>query len=77
MLRAHPLREYRGDEREREVADPHHGEQVTRPGGTLIASGIIAERRHEAENPLRDAGLRDIRALVEGDWVTLVGRRAE
>ena len=51
--------------------------RATRPGGTLIASGIIAERRHEAEEPLRAAGLRDLRALVEGDWVTLVGRRAE
>jgi ribosomal protein L11 methyltransferase len=49
--------------------------RATRPGGTLIASGIIAERRHEAEEPLRAAGLRHIRALVEGDWVTLVGTR--
>ena len=49
--------------------------RATRPGGTLIASGIIAERRTEAEEPLRAAGLRDIRELVDGDWVTLVGRR--
>ncbi|HEU5441802.1 MAG TPA: 50S ribosomal protein L11 methyltransferase, partial [Ktedonobacterales bacterium] len=49
--------------------------RATLPGGTLIASGIIAERRHEAEEPLRAAGLREIRALVEGDWVTLVGKR--
>ena len=48
---------------------------ATRPGGTLIASGIIADRRSEAEEPLRAAGLRDIRELVEGDWVTLVGTR--
>lgn len=51
--------------------------RATRPGGALIASGIIAERRHEAEEPLRAAGLREIRALVEGDWVTLVGKRTE
>ncbi|MFI5274152.1 MAG: 50S ribosomal protein L11 methyltransferase, partial [Ktedonobacterales bacterium] len=49
--------------------------RATRPGGTLIASGIIAERRHEAEAPLVAAGLTDIRALIEGDWVTLVGTR--
>jgi ribosomal protein L11 methyltransferase len=49
--------------------------RATRPGGALIASGIIAERRAEAEEPLRAAGLRDIRELVDGDWVTLVGRR--
>jgi len=51
--------------------------RTTRPGGTLIASGIIAERRAEAEEPLRAAGLTDIRELIEGDWVTLVGRRRE
>ena len=51
--------------------------RATRPGGVLIVSGIIAERRHEAEEPLRAAGLTDIRDLTEGDWVTLVGRRPE
>jgi ribosomal protein L11 methyltransferase len=49
--------------------------RAVRPGGTLIASGIIAERRAEAEEPLRAAGLREIRDLVEGDWVTLIGTR--
>jgi ribosomal protein L11 methyltransferase len=48
---------------------------ATRPGGILIASGIIGERRHEAEEPLRAAGLVDVRDFVEGDWVTLVGQR--
>lgn len=48
---------------------------ATAPGGTLIASGIIADRRHEAEEPLRAAGLIDIEARQDGDWVTLVGRR--
>jgi ribosomal protein L11 methyltransferase len=50
---------------------------ATRPGGTLIASGIIADRRHEAEEPLRVAGLTDIQELIEGDWITLVGKRAD
>lgn len=49
--------------------------RAVRPGGTLIASGIIEERRHEAEQPLIDAGLRDIRAVVENDWVTLLGHK--
>jgi ribosomal protein L11 methyltransferase len=49
--------------------------RATRPNGTLIASGIIEERRAEAEQPLVAAGLRAIRSLVEGDWVTLAGRR--
>ncbi len=51
--------------------------RATRPGGTLIASGIIEERRAEAEEPLRAAGLRITQALVEGDWVTLVGVRED
>ena len=50
--------------------------RAVRPGGTLIASGIIADRRHEAEEALRAAGLQNIRDFVEGDWVTLVATRA-
>jgi len=48
----------------------------TRPGGLLIASGIIEERRDEAVAPLVAAGLTEIREVVENDWVTLIGRRA-
>ncbi|HEX9037232.1 MAG TPA: 50S ribosomal protein L11 methyltransferase [Ktedonobacterales bacterium] len=51
--------------------------RATRPGGTLIASGIIQERRDEAVLPLICAGLTNIREVVDGDWVTLMGRRAE
>jgi len=50
--------------------------RATRPGGTLIASGIIAERRLEAEDPLHSAGLTSIEEFIEGDWITLMGRRA-
>src|SRR5262249_52518682 len=49
--------------------------RATRWGGTLIASGILAERRHEAEEPLQAAGLEEVQDYVEGDWVTLVGKR--
>ncbi len=48
---------------------------ATAPGGTLIVSGIIQERRHEAEDPLRAAGLQAIRELREDDWIALVGQR--
>jgi ribosomal protein L11 methyltransferase len=51
--------------------------RATRPAGALVASGILAERRHEAEEPLRAAGLVDVREYIEGDWVTLVGGRRE
>lgn len=50
--------------------------RAVRPGGTLIASGIIAERLDEAEAPLRAAGLTNIRREQEDDWVTLLGTRA-
>jgi ribosomal protein L11 methyltransferase len=50
--------------------------RATRPGGALIASGIIQERRDEAIQPLIAAGLTEIREVIEGDWVTLIGRRA-
>jgi ribosomal protein L11 methyltransferase len=49
---------------------------ATAPGGTLIASGIIAEREHEAAEPLRAAGLAHIERRQSGDWVALIGRRA-
>lgn len=51
--------------------------RAVRPGGLLIASGIIEERRDEAVDPLIAAGLTDIREVVENDWVTLIGRRAD
>ncbi len=48
---------------------------ATVPGGTLIASGIIADREHEAVEPLRAAGLAHIERRQSGDWVALVGKR--
>jgi ribosomal protein L11 methyltransferase len=41
------------------------------PGGTLIASGIIVERRIEVEAALHDAGLRLDERVEDGDWVSL------
>ena len=49
-----------------------HLARVLAPGGTLIASGIIEERRHEAEQPLLDAGLKLLEVVMIDDWVTLV-----
>jgi ribosomal protein L11 methyltransferase len=49
--------------------------RATRPGGVLIASGIINERRAETEEALRAAGMPEMEAIVDGDWVTLAGRR--
>jgi ribosomal protein L11 methyltransferase len=46
--------------------------QVMAPGGLLIASGIIEERRHEAEQPLLATGLTLVDQVMIDDWVTLI-----
>jgi ribosomal protein L11 methyltransferase len=46
------------------------------PGGTVIASGIIAEREPEVATALRDAGLGMVERLPDGDWVSLRMTRA-
>lgn len=49
-----------------------HLARVMAPGATLIASGIIEERCHEAEQPLLNAGLRLVERVMIDDWITLV-----
>ena len=49
--------------------------QVLAPGGLLIASGIIEERRHEAEQPLLAADLTLVDQVMIDDWVTLIMRK--
>jgi ribosomal protein L11 methyltransferase len=44
-------------------------------GGTLIASGIIADREHEVVAAFADAGLTPLERRQEGDWVALVYRK--
>jgi ribosomal protein L11 methyltransferase len=51
--------------------------QVLKPGGLLIASGIIEARRPDAEQPLRDAGLELIEQAMTDDWLVLVMRKPE
>jgi ribosomal protein L11 methyltransferase len=43
-----------------------------RPGGTLISSGIIAEREDEVALAYAAAGLKRIDRQQDGDWVALV-----
>lgn len=49
--------------------------RVMAPGALLIASGIIEERKHEAEHPLLAAGLTLVEQVMIDDWVTLVMRK--
>lgn len=46
-----------------------------RPGGTLIASGIIAEREPEVLAAFASAGLRVAARRQDGDWLALVASR--
>ena len=47
-----------------------------RPGGRMVASGIIGEREPEVVDALGAAGLEVERRLTVGDWVTLTLRRS-
>ncbi len=47
-----------------------------KPGGTLISSGIIAEREDEVALAYAAAGLTRIERRQQGDWVALVHTRA-
>jgi ribosomal protein L11 methyltransferase len=45
------------------------------PGGTLIASGIIAEREQDVVDAFAAAGLSPLQRRQEGDWVALVYKK--
>ncbi|HJZ48418.1 MAG TPA: 50S ribosomal protein L11 methyltransferase [Roseiflexaceae bacterium] len=47
-----------------------------RPGATLIASGIIADREQEVVTAFVDAGLELLERRQVGDWVALVYRKS-
>ena len=49
--------------------------QVVSPTGTLVVSGIIEARRHDAEDPLLAAGLELVEQVMIDDWLALVYRR--
>jgi ribosomal protein L11 methyltransferase len=46
--------------------------QTLATGGLLITSGIIEDRRHEAEQPLLASGLKLVDQVTIDDWVTLI-----
>lgn len=48
-----------------------------RPGGQLIASGIIQEQRHETASALQAAGFTDLTVWPKEDWITLTGRAGQ
>lgn len=46
-----------------------------KPGGLLVASGVLTDRAAQVEEALTTAGLTTMRRATEGDWATLVARR--
>lgn len=52
-------------------------EQVLRPSGLLIASGILAEKVKEVEERLAASGLELASRREVGDWVALVARKTQ
>jgi ribosomal protein L11 methyltransferase len=53
----------------REIAD------VMKPGGTLLAGGIIEERLAQPREALAKAGFQTEKVLAEGDWRTIVAHK--
>ena len=51
----------------------HELVSALRPGGRIIASGILLEGKDQVEQALASAGGRLERTLADGDWVTMVG----
>lgn len=51
--------------------------QVLKPGGLLIASGIIEARRSDAEQPLLGASLELIGSAMTDDWIVLIMRKPQ
>ena len=43
-----------------------------RPGGVLVASGILAEATPEVEEAARAVGLHDVESRVEGEWGAVI-----
>ncbi|HEY8491138.1 MAG TPA: 50S ribosomal protein L11 methyltransferase [Dehalococcoidia bacterium] len=48
--------------------------RLLRPGGVLVASGIIAQREAAVLRRLRHQGFRVLRRDAEGDWRTVIAR---
>ena len=48
---------------------------AVRPGGRIIASGILMEKRDAIERRFRDAGAAVEQIVIDGDWVALVAEK--
>ena len=48
---------------------------IMKPGGLLVACGIVTERLKEVRQAFESAGIKYVEERVDGDWVALIGRR--
>ena len=46
--------------------------RCVRPGGRIIASGILLDNKAGVEQALGDAGVALLETIIDADWVTLV-----
>lgn len=46
-----------------------------KPGGLFITSGILNEKKEEVEQALIDNGFTIIETNVQGDWVSIIGKK--
>jgi ribosomal protein L11 methyltransferase len=58
-----------------ELADDMVG--ALRPGGRLIASGILDERQASVREAIETASATVERGVVDGDWVAVVASKSE
>ena len=50
---------------------------VIRPGGIVIASGIIDDQENDVQAAFKGKGIEIVDRLVEKDWIALIGRKIE
>ncbi|WP_088809012.1 MULTISPECIES: 50S ribosomal protein L11 methyltransferase [Listeria] len=51
--------------------------QTLKPGGTFIASGIIAEKAEVVREAIVNAGMTIVQTETQGDWVAIIAKRGE
>lgn len=51
--------------------------QLLKPGGHLIASGIINQKRKEVENVLQSTGFSIFETVFMEDWITIIAQKKE
>ena len=59
------------------IAQSQELARLLKPGGILIASGIIQERSAEVQQALQNSGFEIVESPSEGEWVAVVARKSQ